>query len=735
VTRYELLDRIGVGGMAEIFRAKAVAAGGFEKPVAIKKILPHLSQDKRFVSLLIAEAKVLSQLRHRNIVQIFDVGLGDDGQYFLVMEFVDGTDLGAVQKTLETRRRRLPLDLVLHVGAEVCEALEHAHGARAPDGVAMRLVHRDVSPSNVLLSRAGEVKLTDFGIAKRAEEHTGHGAVRGKFAYISPEQARNEPVDARSDVFSVGVLMYEMCLGKRLFSQLPDLDALRAVREVRVPRPSEVDATLPREVEAVLLSALARDPALRPASAGQLGATLRSIRYSLDEAAGDPATELGKIVESAAKTGGEPTAPTPPKVKRETSFDQKEPTFLRIRTADEFQDSDGEGTAVLRARDLIDRFEEEETRMASVGTGDLARLRARRDSGELTQAATPMGLFARSESDDSATRLAARPELPEARSARLAEARGKSARKPRAATRPPPLPDRKRDATPPPPLTIDATNEPTTLAELDWTPGNAPPAAMPSRTKLGPPGAPPPASAPAAPSPPVPSFGGMPLPGAPPLPKDEPPMMAFAPPPPGSAFDAHGRPVMAIGGPVVPGGPMRSDQTAPSRHDPTGVRPHRPSLPFVEGFARIDDSRRTMLLVVGAIITGILGFAITRAIIGGDDPPATTPAVAPDAAPPAKPDAKPAKTGATEGSGSAATPAAPAAAVTADPGAGSGAGSVAGAGSGSATGGGSTLTVTPIEPAPATVATKPKPVKPPARKPPPKPVKKPPPKPVKKKGR
>src|SRR5688572_20757571 len=140
--------------MAEIFRGKAVAAGGFEKPVAIKRILPHLSQDRRFVELLIAEAKLLSQLRHRNIVQIFDVGLGDDGQYFLVMEFVEGMDLGNMQRALESRRRRLPLDLVLHLGAEICEALEHAHSAKGPDGKAMRLVHRDVSPSNVLVSKS-----------------------------------------------------------------------------------------------------------------------------------------------------------------------------------------------------------------------------------------------------------------------------------------------------------------------------------------------------------------------------------------------------------------------------------------------------------------------------------------------------------------------------------------------------------------------------------------------------
>ncbi len=244
MTRYELLDRIGVGGMAEIFRGKAVAAGGFEKPVAIKRILPHLSQDRRFVELLIAEAKVLSLLKHRNIVQIFDVGLGDDGQYFLVMEYVDGKDLGAVQRAIEAKRRKLPFDLALHIGAEICEALEHAVMSRGPDGKPMSLVHRDVSPSNVLLSRAGEVKLTDFGIAKRAEQDATHGgAVRGKFAYISPEQARNEHLDPRSDVFSVGILIWELVCNRRLFSGLDDLSALRAVREPVIPRPTCVGSS------------------------------------------------------------------------------------------------------------------------------------------------------------------------------------------------------------------------------------------------------------------------------------------------------------------------------------------------------------------------------------------------------------------------------------------------------------------------------------------------------------
>jgi serine/threonine protein kinase len=390
VTRYELLDRIGVGGMAEIFRGKAVAAGGFEKPVAIKRILPHLSQDPRFVELLIAEAKVLSLLKHRNIVQIFDVGLGDDGKYFLVMEYVDGKDLGAVQRGLEARRRRMPFDLALHVGAEICEALEHAHSARAPDGKTMSLVHRDVSPSNVLLSRAGEVKLTDFGIAKRAEqESTGHGAVRGKFAYISPEQARNEPVDPRSDVFSVGILLWELVTGRRLFSGLNDLEALRAVRDPEIPRPRDADGRLSSEIDALIMSALALEQRGRP-TAGQLGAKLRTLRYSLDVTVGDPATELAKIIDTAEEVERKSAQRLVERPSRH-EFDGGEPTVIRIHTADAFSMRDKDGTGVARARQVIDRFEEEETRQAQLSSDELAYLRSssHRDSGEMGSAAEP----------------------------------------------------------------------------------------------------------------------------------------------------------------------------------------------------------------------------------------------------------------------------------------------------------------------------------------------------------
>ncbi len=393
MTRYELLDRIGVGGMAEIFRGKAVAAGGFEKPVAIKRILPHLSQDKRFVELLIAEAKVLSLLKHRNIVQIFDVGLGDDGQYFLVMEYVDGKDLGAIQRGLEANRRRMPLDLALHIGAEICEALEHAHSARAPGGKSMSLVHRDVSPSNVLLSRAGEIKLTDFGIAKRAEqEATGHGAVRGKFAYISPEQARNEHIDPRSDVFSVAVVLWELLTNRRLFSGLTDLEALRAVREAHVGKPSEAERSLSGEVDALIMQALSRDAARRP-TAGQFGAKLRSLRYSLEATVGDPATELAKLIdntEQVERNGQQMFAPS------SSGFDMPEhteATVIRIRTADAFSMRDQDGTGLSAAREVIDRFEEEEeeTRLAQLTGEQMRVLRATspRDHGDQGDLAAP----------------------------------------------------------------------------------------------------------------------------------------------------------------------------------------------------------------------------------------------------------------------------------------------------------------------------------------------------------
>ncbi|HEU0037625.1 MAG TPA: serine/threonine-protein kinase [Kofleriaceae bacterium] len=631
MTRYELLDRIGVGGMAEIFRGKAVAAGGFEKPVAIKRILPHLSQDKRFVELLIAEAKVLSLLKHRNIVQIFDVGLGDDGQYFLVMEYVDGKDLGGVQRGLEVRRRRMPYDLALHIGAEICEALEHAHSARAPDGKPMSLVHRDVSPSNVLLSRAGEIKLTDFGIAKRAEqEQTGHGAVRGKFAYISPEQARNEHVDPRSDVFSVAVVLWELITNRRLFSGLGDLEALRAVREAQVPRPTEIDPRLSPEVSQLLMAALSRDPKNRP-TAGQFGAKLRSMRYALDVTVGDPASELAKIIDNADEVERQSQQMIAPQLPRSSTFDAGaadsgrgpdsidggEATVIRIRTADEFQMRDKDGAAVAKARKVIDRFEEEETRLAQLSGDQMRMLRSnRRDSNDSTAAPVVAAPRARRPTDEPTV---AREPIPVAdpstphlhfdsdESTRLVAPRDRRtpAPAPRAvAGMPPEMPtglQRPRGGTPGP--------MPGTVHQRSGLPG-VPPAMQPPARPPSP--SPPvqqtPTPTPLPPSPmlpPTPMQRPQPPMPQPPMPQPQPPM----PMPMQNQYPNWGV------HPQLP--PRGASPTAQDMYERPVYPQNRSSTPQVAGFQ--GPPKRLVLkpwmLVIGALIMAGLAFAITRAVL------------------------------------------------------------------------------------------------------------------------
>jgi serine/threonine-protein kinase len=620
VTRYELLDRIGVGGMAEIFRGKAVAAGGFEKPVAIKRILPHLSQDRRFVELLIAEAKVLSLLKHRNIVQIFDVGLGDDGKYFLVMEYVDGKDMGAVQRALEQKRRRIPFDLVLHIGAEICEALEHAHVSRGPDGRPMSLVHRDVSPSNVLFSRAGEIKLTDFGIAKRAEQDaTQGGAVRGKFAYISPEQARNEHLDPRSDVFSVGILMWELLCNRRLFSQLPDLEALRMVREAQIQSPTQVDNRLPPEIDPLLMTALSRDKLRRYPTAGAFGAKLRSLRYSLDTTVGDPATELAKIIESTEQVERESRDVMPAPVSGRFDFDASEATVIRINTAAEFSARDDE-SSIVAARSVIDRFEEEETRLASL-TGDQMRMlrsAAPRDSSEMTAEAMP-SLRAQREPVPGPRSLKPRTRAPSDEATR--------ARSP-LEDEPPTMMPRKAfgDAfdTPEPNQRLTPNEDTKIVAPRSLrTPApqrtNASGVSRSEPRSQRPPTQPPPLPGmPPRANPPTPAppslnttLPGGPAPGSPAIAMQQQPA-PFSQQPPPNAY--------AWGPPIAAQLPQRdATPTTQDSFDRPMYPPQRPSMPQVAGFSpqqrQLRYGLKPWMLIVGAIVVALAAFAITRAFI------------------------------------------------------------------------------------------------------------------------
>jgi serine/threonine-protein kinase len=250
--RYELLERIAGGGMGEVYRARASGAHGFAKVLALKRILPQLSREKKFEERFIAEAKLAAELTHANIVQVMDFGrLG--GSLYLAMEYVDGLDLAHLMKVLGDRDERLPLATIVQIGAEICKGLAFAHRR----GV----VHRDISPANVLLSRAGEVKIADFGVARAADRSSlfRTGTIVGKWHYMSPEQMRAEVVDQRTDIFAAGIVLHEACTGQPLFHGRT-FDAVRSeVCATPIPGVSALRPDLPAGIDAVLGQALARE--------------------------------------------------------------------------------------------------------------------------------------------------------------------------------------------------------------------------------------------------------------------------------------------------------------------------------------------------------------------------------------------------------------------------------------------------------------------------------------------
>jgi serine/threonine protein kinase len=270
---YELVERIGSGGMAEVHRARALDAG-FDRPVAVKLIHPQLCDDDTWVQMFTDEARLMAQLHHANIVQVFDFGeVG--GRYYLAMELVDGADLGWLIDSLDPGKP-IPVSIGVYIALEVCRGLAHAHGKRGPDGQLLGLVHRDISPPNVLLSWEGEVKLTDFGIAKarRRAVETTQGKIKGKFAYMAPEQVRGEPLDERTDLFALGALMHELLTGRPLFQEESPAATIRKVMHAPVPPPSQQNPLVPPELDAIVQRALSRDPPLRYQSADALHAEL-----------------------------------------------------------------------------------------------------------------------------------------------------------------------------------------------------------------------------------------------------------------------------------------------------------------------------------------------------------------------------------------------------------------------------------------------------------------------------
>jgi serine/threonine protein kinase len=311
--QYEILGRIAVGGMAEVYRGRAVGDEGFEKPVAIKRILPPYAGDARFVSMLVTEARIHSSLSHKNIVQIHDLGLSEEGEHFIVLEYVDGRDLAALLDVLARttspggRALRLSDAVALHVIIELGEGVHFAHELRGPEGP-LGLVHRDISPSNVLISYSGEVKLSDFGLAKRTTDHSVVGSLKGKLAYMSPEQARCTPLDRRTDIFALGAVLFEMLTGRRLRDITDEVEGWRQVASGLVPAIRSFRPDLPPALERVLSGALAPDQRDRFPDARSFVAAARDALAGVPRAPTSEVAELQDLLRSVLPPG----TPRPP---------------------------------------------------------------------------------------------------------------------------------------------------------------------------------------------------------------------------------------------------------------------------------------------------------------------------------------------------------------------------------------------------------------------------------------
>ncbi len=268
--KYTLLKRIATGGMAEVFLAKQRGLGGFEKEVAIKRLLAHHAKNAELVAMFLDEAHIAAQLTHVNIAQIYDFGC-ENNQYYIAMEYVRGVDLCTLCTQSIQSGNFLPLNHAVRIMADICGALEYAHHANNSDGTPMGIVHRDISPTNILLGFDGCAKLVDFGIAKAEDKAitTQFGEVKGKYGYMSPEQAAGEEVDARTDLFAVGINLYEITLGRRLFSADSEAEAFKAIQKCDIPKPRSIDPRFPEGLERIILKALAREPGERYQTAGK----------------------------------------------------------------------------------------------------------------------------------------------------------------------------------------------------------------------------------------------------------------------------------------------------------------------------------------------------------------------------------------------------------------------------------------------------------------------------------
>jgi serine/threonine-protein kinase len=298
--RYRVVEKLESGGMAEVFRAESEGLQGFRKQVAIKRVLPHLSSKKKFISMFLDEARLSAQLSHSNCVQVFDIGVGDNA-FFIVMEFVDGANLKSIADHIKKAGQDFPVEHAVYLCLELCKGLSYAHELTDPNGVPLHIVHRDMSPPNVLVTKHGEVKIVDFGLAKANSqlEKSEPGIIKGKFSYLSPEAAMGQEVDARTDVFAVGIILWELLAGQRLFLGDTDFQTVKRVQAAQVPSISQINKRVPQDLEKIMNKALARDPAARYTTARDLGLDLSKFLFRF----GVPVStfDVAQLVQGAMK--------------------------------------------------------------------------------------------------------------------------------------------------------------------------------------------------------------------------------------------------------------------------------------------------------------------------------------------------------------------------------------------------------------------------------------------------
>ncbi len=334
---YKILKKIATGGMAEVFLAKRVGVKGFEKLLAIKRILPQFSENEEFISMFIDEAKLAAQLNHRNIVQIYDFG-NQQGSYYIAMEYVFGKDLRTILKKSKEKKKKLPLAELAYIIKEAARGLEYAHDAKDPYGNPLHIIHRDVSPQNIFISYEGDVKIADFGIAKAASKstETRAGVLKGKILYMSPEQAWGKMIDRRSALYSLGVLFYEMVTDRKIVEADSEFSMLEKVRNAEVEFPPEIFGNLPQPLFSVMKKALEREPSNRYKSAYEMRLDLENYLLSIKETLSekkisdylkdlfeDEIEEERKILIEGAEVPAERTIPIELAVERTAQESQK----------------------------------------------------------------------------------------------------------------------------------------------------------------------------------------------------------------------------------------------------------------------------------------------------------------------------------------------------------------------------------------------------------------------------